>query len=613
MPTSYNDLDRIAQNLKKKHTGRQQRQRAMQSMARNIDPRTSAGVRDTPTMFEERNVYRPNSTQKFLKTNDPRTFLDLVVFLLAGNELNWTLPVYSRENQDEKEDHQKAERLVLGLFQQNDQRLIDKGMPRLNRAIWDSACRYGMSVVYRQVYTDDTGEQSFIMEPWDPLYTYEQFGAFGLKRIAREVVWEIGDLREMAKDENSVNGTDSTKWTTEQITGEDADNITLMQIFEMRNDRVVESVIATDQKLVLLDGRRLDADEIPIKVSHYNGEAFPGHLGEYQGQSILEANYALYLDHSDLLNRIEAHGKRVVNPVYDEFTLGGQPKADPNFMNPGKGANVQSYDAARGESGRRVVQTQSMDASLQIQNNEIVGFVQRGGVPYALFGNVEIQLSGFAIKQLLNAALSTAGEIQEVGSMMFSDLGRWVLDGFKESTSESITIAGFSPTASRREYFVEDYAPEDVPEFTGIRAVVSLATPDDLLERLNMIRNARPAGGNFLSLETAFEGVIPDLVPDSSSEIDALNEEEVIALPSVRLIKARRQILRLAQKIETSDPEEAGFLREEAAALLQQLGRGGDSQTQPTPEVNGQTEPGAVPRQVRQQGGPADPRNAVAV
>jgi hypothetical protein len=600
--TDYAVLHKIAVNLKNKHSQRRRRQIRMQLMARGIDPRATLGSGNENGMFENRLSPRPTS-QIFLKTNDPRTFLDLVVFLLAGNELQWALPTYTRQNDDEKVDTQTAERLVHGIFQQNDQRLVEKGMPRLNRAIFDSACRFGMSVVHEQAMMIDD-EQTFIMEPWSPLDTYERAGINGLSQVVHDVKWNVGEIKELAES--------GSGWLLESLKGkDDEDDIPVYHIFEKKNGEVTESIILGAEKGILMDRSTLTNDRIPVRIRHYNGEPFPGDDGVYQSQSILEANYSMYLDHSDLLRRIEAHGKRVVNPVYDEFTLGGQPKADPNFMNPSKGANIQPYDSARGETGRRVVQIQPLDVSLQIQNNELVGFVQRGGVPYALFGNVEIELSGFAIKQLLNAALSTAGEIQEVGGMMFSDLGRWILDSYKESSDDGsiLTLAGFVPTPARREYFVEDFTPDVVPEHTGIQAIIDLATPDDLLERINMIRNARPAGGNFLSLETAFETALSDIVTDSQAEINALEEEEVIALPSVRIVRARRQLIRLANKIASQDPQEAEDLRAEAAALLQQLGRGGDTQTQQGGQVTGATDQGALPRQVRQAGGAADPRN----
>ena len=107
--STFEELDLIAQSLKKKHANRRKRQLQMQKMARNLDPRTNLlGGGNENGVFENR--LSPRGTgQTFLKTNDPRTFLDLVVFPLAANQLQWSLPVSSRHEQDDTEASQKPE------------------------------------------------------------------------------------------------------------------------------------------------------------------------------------------------------------------------------------------------------------------------------------------------------------------------------------------------------------------------------------------------------------------------------------------------------------------------------------------------------------------------
>ena len=522
--------------LKNKHGDRVARQTAILLMGRGIDPRTA--MIQNMSWNLNHNESDPDAP---LHTNDPRTYLDIGIHLLSGRPLEWHMPRYSDIPDDVEEEHGKAERTVQSFFGINNKRLRNKQRPRLERQMADSACRMGMVVLYKEKVTFK-GKTAFVIEPWDPTTVYERSDDEGLAEIGRDYVGSLYDLKIIAKREEE--GWDLDK--IEALIEDDQDEVSLTEYYLREGEKVWHAVMRTDGgKDVFLSLTLMkDKTEITVVIAAFNGEAFPGEHYYRAVQSILEPNFDAYLFHNDNIKRIEAHRDKVLAAKYVEKTSAARPgSATASDLASSDEVKIFSY---RVNEDLTLVQQPQFDPSLAILGTEYPGQIQRGGVPYIFTGAIETNLSGFAIFQLLNAAMSAVSEGKIVLQEMYSDLGQWMLEELKADDTKSGSIEILSKGAANRDsHMIEDISFNDLPRITAIQNKINLAQPSDLIERMNIAKIANPGGGQMLTLNTIFNELLPDIVPDAQGEANALKDERIMQLPIMMMLDARRQLIEM--------------------------------------------------------------------
>jgi hypothetical protein len=599
MPEQDNILKRM-NNLRERHADRRERQNTAVLLARGIDPRSAPSNaywnygRDS----EERN--------RKLHTNDPQTYLGLSMHLLAGRPVAYKMPSWEGISNDEAVAHGKAERFVNAIMGINTERLIDKGMPRFNRAIVDSAIRMGMVAIYRHAAEVD-GNTTFIMEPWNPMQISERMDDQGLGELVRDYEADPEDFKMQVAglpgwDHQNINRVADANqvlrigeyWSREYV----------IQSGGIRGEsRVFHTVYHQDGTILKQVAVEEGQTSIPVEVVLVNGESFPGEKFEYQARSILEDNIQMYLDDHDNLSMIQMQARKAATGNYQEGTAGGRPVADiRKMLDPRRGPAIQSYDVMRGETGLTPVGIHQLDPAIQIFNNRLSGFIQRGSVPHALHGALDFVLSGFAISQILEAALSSVEEAQFVLQLLHARLGRWILDTAKEGAVPKMEMYGLLPGQGEPQFFLEDINPSsDLPTTTRINALINLAQPSDLIERINMMAVANPGRQQLFSLRTIYEKLAYDLVEDPIAEEKAVDRAEIMQLPAMQMLQARRELLRLAQ--ETSDPFEQQIYQEEADKLMQAIS-GSGQEGAPTRRGSGVPDPRALSTPARERGVP---------
>ena len=546
--------------LTQKHAARVSRQKDIIALTRGVDPRT---VNDATQEWERLRALEDSNIP--LRTNDPTSYLDLSNHLLSGQPIEWGLPRYSRISEDVELSYGKAERLIASFFHMNNVRLVKKGKSRFERALTDAANRLGMVCVYKRAVTVN-GALTIIMEPWSPLTVSERTDDYGVAEIARSFKAHPMDLLLLSEQE-------PTGWDVEVIGNwlrDDVEEVNLVEYYTRHfdgagNGIVQHSVIVSDggnnnrdsaysgaqivgtQAGSVKELSEVEFDTIPVEIRHFNGEAFPHNADWRQSQSILESNYNIYLLHNDNLKRIEDHRDRQLALKVQENTLGGSPgPADAGDLARNDEIGVFTY---RVGEGFNYVNTPGFDPSLSILEQQWPGMIQRGGVPYVLHGGVDVNLSGFAIFQLLNAALASVGETKVVLEDLYSSLGKWVLDTFKSSASNSIEGVGFNASANNGEFFHEPtLTAGDMPDFTDVRAKINLSQPSDLIERVNIARTANPGGQSLFTTKTMYEELFTDIVHDAAGESLAVEEQNILQLPVMQMLRARARLVELQQQ-----------------------------------------------------------------
>lgn len=547
MRVTQDKVSNRVSNLRKTHEDRVSRQRGIIAMGRGIDPRTA----DYADISWNQASSIDNSNE-VLRTNDPRTYLDIGIHLLSGRPLEWIMPRYSNIPDDEEEKHGQSERIVQSFFDINNKRLRNKQRPRFERSVCDSACRMGMVVIYMEK-AKLRGETVFVMEPWDPTTVSERSDDEGLAEISRDYTGSLWDLLGVAQREQKLTETgDNTLigWDTQSIVElieEGEDEIELTEYYIREDGEVYHSVMRRkgDPLKYLTPMNRLD---IPVMVTSVNGEAFPGEQFWRSAQSILEPNFDQYILQHENLKRIEQHRDRTLAWKVQENTQTGRGgSVDPAVLAKNDEVTVFPF---RLNEGFDIKQPPQFDQSMAILGSEYPGQIQRGGVPYIFTGAIETNLSGFAIFQLLNAAMAAVSEAKLVLQSIYADLGQWILEELKNDKAggkmKILTTSGIK----RESFEVEEITFNNIPDITMIQNRINLAQPSDLIERMNIAKIASPGSGPLLTLKTIFNELLPDIVPDASGEARALKDERILQLPVIQMLDARASLIELKSEFQ---------------------------------------------------------------
>lgn len=560
--------------LKKIHESRLSRQRAVLALSRGLDPRTVVWQ----NMLWSELSLKTGTQDEALRTNDPRTYLDIGTHLLSGRPLDWVMPRFSNIAEDIEEKHGMAERVIQSYFRINNKRLSNKQRPRFERIIADSALRFGMIAVY---YTkaDMNGDDVYVMEPWDPMSIAEKSDDWGLSEITRRYQTNIYDLEELADKEDG--------WDIREIARRIRDKEEDFEVAEyyVRTRDVVRHTVVTNEGEFksLRNLTELDIDEIPVKIGSANGEAFPAEEFWRGAQSILEPNFNQYLLHHDNLKRIEKHRDQTIAFKVQENTLGGRPgPATPTDIADSTEVKVFPYRVTEGFDIKPIPQ---FDRSMDILAAEFPGQIQRGGLPYIFTGNIDTNLSGFAIFQLLNSALASVNETKVVLEGIYSSLGKWILDDLKGG-GVSGKIKVLSSTGEAREQFqFDEISARELPVITDIQAKINLAQPSDLIERINIMRTAMPGSGALISLRTGYDEILPDIVSDSGGEAQAVMDERIMQLPVMQMLKARKGLVEFREEMRAIGNQFSVEATQQQIDLLEQQITGNGNGTNPQTNV----------------------------
>lgn len=550
------------------------------ALRRGLDPREFPVVTNDTTPQSIWDMMAKGGKQ--LSHNDSITFFDLSLHMLTHRDLHWKIPTKPGLNKEERRKFGTAERAIISIMDQNDTRLIDAGGQRFTRGVADPGLESGTLTYYRQATTNDDLDIEFIINPINPDNVFSKHDVYGLHKVVYLSRRTAGDLTVQARDEDG--------WNATILAGSDDDQAVIIKdywerTFDSERVPVVKHGIETDQG-TLMELVEVDESEIPYKVIRLNGEMFPGDLiseGEmenYLGKSILAANEHIYLEKEDFLKDMRKHMQEVLTAGQFYTARGRQPIIDPKKLLNTKERTVDVFDVGEGNPGTFPVNP--FDQALQYVWLDIEAGRQRGSVPDLLHGNLQVQLSGFAISQVLEASLVQIGEAAKVLEHLYSDLGTWILRNLKDNEIE-MNVTGFTAGTGRREYWDEDFKASDVPEKFRVFAEIELARPSDLTERIAQARSLDPSGGKLVQHTTIFEHILYDLVQDPAEEAEDVLEELLNQLPEIMKINfisslRHRQVKEKAAGT-TEGKEDAEVLEQVIQQIIQTLpgkGPGGD-------------------------------------
>lgn len=479
------------------------------------------------------------------ESNEPGTFFASMVQLLTRNPVSNRIPI---EHDDEAQRRNKAEveDLVMGTFRDVDRQRVDRIVEsNLQTTLSQFALSDGWSVCEVVTHEDEPERPYIDIRTYDPLdvaFEWTDTGAtttvLHTTRSPMQVVLEYPkvDMETM----HLYNGV--------RMPWGGVDSIDVYSCYYRKRVKkgygVYYGVVVNNQWAIV--PYLTSWKTLPVVVQSYNGLPFRAdnirnlseannpsfanidnwHWTQDVGRGIFFANEKLYSEFNELWSMILDFVDKEARNTYWKRTKDG----NDNDMEVGKGTDAVNALSEDEEIGR--LPPGSMGNELMIAFQQLSGALQRGGISWQLTGQVPPgDLSGFAINQLISAALTVATPYVNGLTAVYQRVDQLIVEAYKNSGLEKVRV-----NVVRNNSFLDREIDlkilQDKTYYFDVKLKPGL--PDDLAERIGIAINAKK--GEILDDWTILDQVVQ--VEDPELIMDRQTEQAILNMPNVRLRRA---------------------------------------------------------------------------
>ena len=522
------------------------------------------GVIETWYTIRELTASDTKTKYETIVSNDPKTFFNLALHFLSARKPTHRIPM-TTQSLEEQDRISKAERALDSIWRERDEEQIERGRDPWQRELADFMLIQGWYAVFYAVLEGirEGGKPlpRFVAEIWNPLEVFPRWDGEGMSHCAHIYKTTLGEVRAKAE----LRG-----WTQLNLDGEDTKSVKVTdfwrRVFKGGKSHVYNAVLV-DKEEVKKEKEEPQFTRIPILTGPVGGSADRGGrlTGQYRtkmGESILEPNRELGKKINDYMSFHADLIRQFAEPPILTTAAGGRTILTPDMLD---------------EEGSPIISGQPEDTAIWMRPpglpdasglivSQLTGMRQRGAFPDSLYGNIGFELSGFAITQLITAALAILTPHKNLMSTIYSQIGKAWLEGYKEGNFGDIIVASLT----NRGFYQEDFTSKDVPDCRYIICNVELATPEDMMRRIAIARQAKPQG-DILDSVTIIDEVLG--LQDAALIQERIGDDMLRAHPAyqqIQLILAmKKKIPQLQLKGRT---EEAAILQQAMEQIMANLG-----------------------------------------
>lgn len=322
-------------------------------------------------------------------SNAPQVFADKVIQWIARSEFHYRIPQAGRTRRQREADDLK-ERWTRGVMAVLDRQLLRRMEPPMRDVTAFYNAVRGMVAGRWLMMNTRSGETVVDMTPWDPLRTYWSVGPDGLEWACYRVRKTRGEIRsEYGVD---AGGSDESAGVLGRGGG-DAE-IDVFDYYDRERNTVVAGNGVVLKRPTPHGGERVPvviaaAGAAPLARSDWGAD----YAGDY-GESVFKSNRGIYDKQNLMMSIFLELAARSRKPPLGVRSRDGRKSLDDDPYREGttismaEGDDIQPFP---------LLQTTQDAASL---TGQISGEVQRGSIPFSVFGELQFQLSGFAINTL---------------------------------------------------------------------------------------------------------------------------------------------------------------------------------------------------------------------
>ena len=520
-------------------------------------------------------------------SNEPQVYADKLIAWMTSAEMVIRIP-YGNSQREDRENNDSKEKFLIGLMKAADDRLISKFQPVVrNQMAWFITLR-GWFAARALLVKDDDGETHTEIQPWDPLHTYWSEGKKGL-------AWACYKTKKTPAEIKAAWGVDIES----EGQGGDDEAVDVYDFYDSE-----DNLVCTEDA-VLKKRTKHGSDRVPVVIGPVGSQPLvqtitdAGNLDtvEDYGESCFKSSRELFEKHNfmmsvmlELTARSRKQGLKVKSRDGTK-TLEEDPYKEGSEIALGQGEDVEPLgllEMAK-ESGAFM--------------GLVSGEMQRGGLPHSIYGQLEFQLSGFAINTLRQGVETVLTPRLQALEKAYKSIFQLLCDQYITGAFKSFEVSGQD---RNRMYFKEEVTADIIKNAGDVEVTMIGQLPQDEMSKMSMAQIAREGEtpllpdifirDNILGLQSADQ--MEDAIRTQMAE-RMLPEATLWSL----LQSARRQGREdLAQFYETELMKVFMMKRMEQQKMMMGMMPGEEPPQQPAPP-----QPGMAPQGPPGPPGPAGP------
>ena len=505
-------------------------------------------------------------------SNEPQTYAEKVIGWISGADMTVRIP-HDGADADLREKNDLKERFLIGIEKAANERLCRMMLPELrDQLAWYCSVR-GWYAGRALLAKRPDGTTYVDITPWDPLHTYWSIGPEGLEWVCYKVP--------KTKDQIFAQYNVRIDWDVPNS----IDGIEVYDFYDKEMNTIIISNGATSDPLVrvIKKQQKHGADQVPVFLGPVGANPYIVALSQSTmqdtiadvGESVFRSTRELYPKHNLMMStmlELTARSRRqglIVRSRDGTKTLDEDPYLEGSEISLAQNENVEPLGLL--EMSRETGAFMSL----------VSGEMQRGSLPYSVYGELPFQLSGFAINTLRQGVETVVNKYLRSVEKAYGMIFNLISDQYADGSFEAMELSGMD---RNRVYFNEEISPENI-KGTG-QPVVKLVgqLPQDDMTRFSMAQIAREGPTPLLSDRAIRDRILA--LQDADQMDDAINEQMAERmLPEAALWT----LLRSAERQGRDDL--AQFYLGELMNVLMQKQQLAQQQAAPPPPPPGPTGP----------------------
>ena len=444
-------------------------------------------------------------------SNEPQTYAEKVIGWISGADMTVRIP-HDGADADLREMIDLKERFLIGIEKAANERLCRMMLPELrDQLAWYCSVR-GWYAGRALLAKRPDGTTYVDITPWDPLHTYWSIGPEGLEWVCYKVP--------KTKDQIFAQYNVRIDWDVPNS----IDGIEVYDFYDKEMNTIIISNGATSDPLVrvIKKQQKHGADQVPVFLGPVGANPYIVALSQSTmqdtiadvGESVFRSTRELYPKHNLMMStmlELTARSRRqglIVRSRDGTKTLDEDPYLEGSEISLAQNENVEPLGLL--EMSRETGAFMSL----------VSGEMQRGSLPYSVYGELPFQLSGFAINTLRQGVETVVNKYLRSVEKAYGMIFNLISDQYADGSFEAMELSGMD---RNRVYFNEEISPENI-KGTG-QPVVKLVgqLPQDDMTRFSMAQIAREGPTPLLSDRAIRDRILA--LQDADQMDDAINEQ----------------------------------------------------------------------------------------
>ena len=409
-------------------------------------------------------------------SNEPQTYADKIISWLAAADRVIRIPPAGNPRSNREVNNDK-ERFIIGAFRSADERLSNRLLPDLQSQLaWYITLRgwyAGRALLVKRdektTYVDIT--------PWDIMHTYWGTDADGLS-------WACYKTK---KTRSEIERQYNVRLGTER---EDDDGIDVYDFYDRE-----DNFVAIPHRFIKKRTRHTpEADEecgsVPVFLGPVGANPLIQSLEwssvedtyEDYGESVFKSTREVYNNHNfmmstmlELTARSRKQGLKITSRDGTK-TLEEDPYKEGTEISLAQGEDIQPLGLL--EVARETGAFMGM----------VSGEMQRGSIPHSVYGELQFQLSGFAINTLKQGVETVLSPRIIALQKAYTQISNLLCDQYSSGAFTAMELSGKD---NNRMYFSETITPDRVKEGGTVEVTVVPRLPQDDMSKYSMAQIAR--------------------------------------------------------------------------------------------------------------------------